>query len=334
MATKSIVPRADNEGGIGEDTTPKYWKEGYFYDLYLKGLSIAKTTTESPVFPASGALSLIEYIVNPVADAMIVPSLFYGIDMNVSSLEANAQDIYGMQGLNASVVHYGSGEITVLDGIIGSTNVRVGAGDFTLLKGGWFSSSASSGTGNVYGVQADFSLWGGNIGTARAARVRAQVGCNDIVGETVDCNRSEGVYINTTTYGTAALACTIGTHVAGLMIDQSFGAFSTIPLAYGINLPTPTVTVQPTNYYGLYMGDHSGVGSVINWAIYVAGGDVSFGGNLTVSGSYQVGGVQVVSNRVIDARCDDVINSGDATTDGVIDALRDCLISHGLIAAA
>ena len=37
---------------------------------------------------------------------------------------------------------------------------------------------------------------------------------------------------------------------------------------------------------------------------------------------------------VIDSRCDDTINSGDATTDGVIDALRDAMITHGLIAAA
>jgi len=31
---------------------------------------------------------------------------------------------------------------------------------------------------------------------------------------------------------------------------------------------------------------------------------------------------------------DDAINSGDATTDGVIDALRDAMIAHGLIASA
>ncbi|KKK79168.1 hypothetical protein LCGC14_2836240, partial [marine sediment metagenome] len=43
---------------------------------------------------------------------------------------------------------------------------------------------------------------------------------------------------------------------------------------------------------------------------------------------------QVVGTRVVDARCDDAINSGDATTDGVIDALRDAMISHGLISAS
>jgi hypothetical protein len=52
------------------------------------------------------------------------------------------------------------------------------------------------------------------------------------------------------------------------------------------------------------------------------------------SGVYKVDAVQVVGPRVIDARCDDAINSGDATTDGVIDALRDAMIAHGLIAAA
>jgi len=57
-------------------------------------------------------------------------------------------------------------------------------------------------------------------------------------------------------------------------------------------------------------------------------------GDINVTGVYKVDGVQVVSNRVIDARCDDVINSGDATTDGVIDSLRDAMVTHGLIAAA
>ena len=49
---------------------------------------------------------------------------------------------------------------------------------------------------------------------------------------------------------------------------------------------------------------------------------------------YRVAGVQVVGARVVDARCDDTINCGDATTDGVIDSLRDAMITHGLIAAS
>jgi hypothetical protein len=46
------------------------------------------------------------------------------------------------------------------------------------------------------------------------------------------------------------------------------------------------------------------------------------------------GGVKILDAQVVDARIDDAINSGDATTDGVIDAIRDCLIAHGLCVAA
>jgi len=80
------------------------------------------------------------------------------------------------------------------------------------------------------------------------------------------------------------------------------------------------------------------------WVTYLAG---AWNEAMTLSGAgalwtdlsvdtltYKVSGTQVVGARVVDARCDDAINSGDATTDGVIDALRDAMITHGLIAAA
>jgi len=57
-------------------------------------------------------------------------------------------------------------------------------------------------------------------------------------------------------------------------------------------------------------------------------------GGIDVSTYFSVLNVKVVGPRVVDARCDDAINSGDATTDGVIDALRDAMIAHGLVAAA
>ena len=58
------------------------------------------------------------------------------------------------------------------------------------------------------------------------------------------------------------------------------------------------------------------------------------GGNVDFAGVVKIDGTQVVGPRVVDARIDDALNSGDATTDGVIDAIRDALITHGLIAAA
>lgn len=88
-----------------------------------------------------------------------------------------------------------------------------------------------------------------------------------------------------------------------------------------------------TNQYGLYV-EAMTKGGTLNYAIYTNAGLVRFGDIVNTTESYQVDGTQVVTNRVIDARIDDVINSGDATTDGVIDAIRDALITHGLIAAA
>ncbi len=69
---------------------------------------------------------------------------------------------------------------------------------------------------------------------------------------------------------------------------------------------------------------------------------VTINGNLIVRESLDllsgavlsVASTQVVGARVIDARADDVANSGDSITDGLIDALRDAMITHGLIAAA
>jgi hypothetical protein len=63
--------------------------------------------------------------------------------------------------------------------------------------------------------------------------------------------------------------------------------------------------------------------------------DIVTQGSITLpsNGEYYVGSNKVVGARVVDARCDDAINSGDATTDGVIDALRDAMIAHGLIEA-
>jgi hypothetical protein len=75
-----------------------------------------------------------------------------------------------------------------------------------------------------------------------------------------------------------------------------------------------------------------------NVALYRSGNGITATHGFDIStssgGVYKIGGTQVVGARVIDARCDDTINSGDATTDGVIDSLRDAMITHGLIAAA
>lgn len=122
------------------------------------------------------------------------------------------------------------------------------------------------------------------------------------------------------------------TDVFGLKTDISIDT-GTVTSVSGVYIPSATLGSGSLTYnYGVYVESVS-VGTN-KYAIYTNDGVNRFGDIVNTTASYQVDGVQVVSNRVVDARCDDTINSGDATTDGVIDALRDAMIAHGLIAAS
>jgi hypothetical protein len=59
-------------------------------------------------------------------------------------------------------------------------------------------------------------------------------------------------------------------------------------------------------------------------------------GNINVTGVYAVDDVQVIQARVVDARVNDAINAvaWDGTTAGVLESIRDALVTHGVIAAA
>jgi hypothetical protein len=95
--------------------------------------------------------------------------------------------------------------------------------------------------------------------------------------------------------------------------------------------PTESLSVREVT-----TGGTAAYGVAFNHCEPLSGNDTKFWGNVDVASTkvYKVAGTQVVGARVVDARCDDAVNSGDATTDGVIDALRDAMIAHGLIAAA
>ncbi len=112
-------------------------------------------------------------------------------------------------------------------------------------------------------------------------------------------------------------------------------AGETVPSAFGeyIGPMTKSGTGTINASYGLYI-EAQAVGAT-NWGVYVAGNNSYFGGDVWLAGVLQVDGIQVVSNRVIDSRIDDTIGSTFGTTEqGILDACRDALITHGLCAAA
>ena len=79
--------------------------------------------------------------------------------------------------------------------------------------------------------------------------------------------------------------------------------------------------------------------SAVSGAINItpkAGSAIVLGGLVNTTVHYEVDGTQVVGNQVVDARIDDAVNTStwDSTTAGVLDAIRDACITHGLIAAS
>jgi hypothetical protein len=115
------------------------------------------------------------------------------------------------------------------------------------------------------------------------------------------------------------------------------GGVATITDCYGIYVVNgySNNTGTVTNAYGLYI-EAITHGDTLNYTIYSAGGLNYFVGNVNTQDVYKVDGVQVVGPRIVDARCDDTINesSWDSTTAGVLDSIRDAMITHGLLAAA
>ena len=115
---------------------------------------------------------------------------------------------------------------------------------------------------------------------------------------------------------------------------------STTPLIYGLFTGTGagiTIHSQATDGVPLIVKGIAGQASNLQeWQNSSASvlASVDDDGTIDTTAKYEVDGVQVVSNRVIDARIDDTSNSGDATTDGIIAAIQSILQTHGLAAAA
>lgn len=239
--------------------------------------------------------------------------------------------------LNATATLDGSsaGNITVVGNLIPNSTVNLG--------------SASKYWGMVYFTQLNLS--GGLNYTA-------------VSPSGIFINTSATQYTSTGFFlysDTASLTTYAGVHMASNIQDVATtnADFAIDQVDYQGNyvahLMKMTLLYNETDFYtflriansgGIEMGHYYGDSYPI---IFGAGNDASIyydGTNLVVNpkvvgagfvnvlGDIAVSGVKVIGARVIDARCDDAINSGDATTDGVIDSLRDALIAHGLIAAA
>lgn len=250
--------------------------------------------------------------------------------------------------LNATATLSGAtgGQVTIVGNILDTTgvfaigaNATIGTTNKILVNQGSFNPSSADLIGlnvqvsndaafaskGVYGLNFVVSSWHGS-GTANF--LAGMSGSYNLFGDGTTA-QGYGGYIYIQNFG-------VGTITAAKVLSSQVLNFSTgtITTGYGLFIDTPinsgggTITTS----YGIYLANQN-VGTT-KYSIYSVGGNNYFGGNVNTADVYSVDGTRVVSNRVVDARCDDAINSGDATTDGVIDSLRDAMIAHGLIAAA
>lgn len=187
---------------------------------------------------------------------------------------------------------------------------------------------------------------------------------NTVVGHQAFQNTS-GVAASGTGTQNAALGWGVGLQVTSGSQNTVVGNRAAADLTTGsrnVFVGQNAGGIQATSSDNTFVGSTAGADNVVSNAVFIgSGADASVGsltnviaigkdasvgvsntvviGNSSMTlntffGALAIGTNQVVGARVIDARCDDTISSGDATTDGVIDALRDAMISHGLIAAA
>lgn len=227
---------------------------------------------------------------------------------------ASGYGLWTDNGYFTGTVNWGGGK-----GVLNATGL-----DYTYATNDWVKIDAATATDGILRISALGTTFSNGISVdIDSAAYGCQVNHTDVyLGGGYQSNVEVGGTggVNSTGYGyTTSLSRKAGASDAGNL--------------FGYNCLL-TSAVNDEVGYGVYSQlALSGTGTAA-YTFYGLGGNIHNSGHINTADVYKVDDVQVVSNRVIDARCDDTINSGDATTDGVIDALRDAMIAHGLIAAA
>lgn len=123
-----------------------------------------------------------------------------------------------------------------------------------------------------------------------------------------------------------------GLHLAPLCYTGSFGTLYDLYIASRLGAIVPTIhfaIYQQETTAKNYFGGKVGILDTSPTEVL----DVT--GNINATGVMKIDDVQVIGNRVIDVRLDDAIGgTWDAAAQGVLDALRDLVLSHGLGAVA
>lgn len=339
----SLITDTDSTDDLGSSS--KYWANLYIDRIYLNatayldgasagviGVVQASGRTFSPYFkPSASSEFLGSTAGNTTTTAnnnfAIGPNALDAITSGVSNvaiggnaLGAETTGGYSIAiGENALANHNGSSNHAntaigrnALINCTGGENMAFGAGAGSGVSSGNYNALIGNNAGSTITTGSD------NICIGGGANVAANNNTNSIsIGRSVVGNGS-----NTVTIGNSSNTAYFFT---GKLATLSNANLSLVPNGTGYTI----IGDAGTTSHSFNTNDDLLVSGRLE-----VDGILYADSTVDTSDVYKVDGVQVVSNRVIDARADDVANSGDATTDGLIDALRDAMITHGLIAAA
>lgn len=190
---------------------------------------------------------------------------------------------------------------TSLDGLLAAA---LSYGSCAAIKGMWATAyNFSRNAGFNYAMEAAADNWSqsdagtgiANTDLIRAIRARIRNVCLNSYGTgalgPANATVANAFYSNIINqkYGTdnGNYDATIGT-ASQLECDVN-NILGTITNNYYIKLNAPVNSGTITNHWGIYLADQTVVGSTINYAIYVAGGNVYFGSDLYVVGDVNCG---------------------------------------------
>jgi hypothetical protein len=245
-------------------------------------LSLGKTFTENA--PSTGNYKLYygqnsAITIQPSGDSTY--GTYYGNNTDITVPSSNTQEIGYIYGNFINTNVKGSGDIGGMEGLVVSTQNDI-TGTIGHIKGIWaYGTNYGDVSGFFYGLQAGVDSLGGTIAAAIAGRFRIQNSYDSFVGiANPTMTVADAVYANidnlkSTSGGTQTIGTAYGFH-------YELANDGTITDSYGLYLGTPSNSGVITNHYGIYLKNQTVSGTTNNYAIYSAGGQNYFAGNVGI----------------------------------------------------
>lgn len=289
--------------------------------------AIFEADNEYIIIGAAAAFEEMEFVLTTQSSKNIKPTFWYSTSGTGQFTQFTPVD--GTDGFkHTGVVAWDASDLSdhVADGVTGTFDIKIIRtrnkipGNTPVLG---YAKTAST-TEYIWNKDGNVNI--NNLTTAGTITAKTITGDGDIVQNSVEPGSTGRVTLKSSASNVARILFGTSADEDAYMDIGAFDGFNNID-TQGRDFRLFSTNRNPIVHAKASTGN-VGIGDA------APGEKLDVAGNINVTGVLKVDDVQIITNQVIDARCNDALNSGDATTDGVIDSLRDAMITHGLIAAA